>query len=91
MPLRYCCSGSVKLRNTNRGALLRRSRNTQQHSFVFKELFVTRLCCAITAKRIEILFGIKTPENQKHIELDGAHSPLRRGGGVVENFANCKV
>jgi len=42
-------------------------------------LSVTRLWCAETAERIEILFGVKTPGSPGNSLLDGGPDPPRRG------------
>jgi len=44
-------------------------------------LSVTRLHCAKTAERIEVLFGIETYGDPGHIVLDGGADPPRRRGG----------
>jgi len=46
-------------------------------------LFVTRLCTAKTAKRIEVLFGVETLWAPKNIVLDVGFDP-RTGRGTGE-------
>jgi len=46
-------------------------------------LSVTRLCCAQTAERIEVLFGTETPGDPRYSVLDGGSDPpsVRESGG----------
>jgi len=44
---------------------------------------LTRLYCAKTAERIEILFGLNTLGGLRSIVLDGSPDPPQRGGGEL--------
>jgi len=55
-------------------------------------LSVTWLWWAKTAKRIDVLFEVKTLEGQKNIVLDGGPNPPRRkGGGSALDAAFAKL
>jgi len=52
---------------------------------------VTRLSCAKTAKRIEVLFGMDTLRDPRNIVLDEILDPPTTRERVGANFAHCKV
>jgi len=51
--------------------------------------FITRLRCAKTAERIDVLFGVETPGDRKSIKLDGGyHLPRQYEGGSMRPLTN---
>jgi len=55
-------------------------------------MFVTRLSCAKTAERLEILFGVETLGDPRHVVLDADPDPrAARGREIEEHFIRCKV